>query len=269
MFSLITSLYRSDKYLDSFSRDLKNFADALNESKVEFELIAILNDPTTREIKFTEEFKGQPWFRFETVGREPLYATWNRGVALAKGEILGFWNVDDIRFPGVLVEARELFSRGFELVYFPFYIKRYFKIGSWYLPLPSQKIDSRIPEYNAETRSQFFEDMNCGPFFMFSKELYNRVGPFDEQFKIAGDFDWCVRAAKVSEKFKKAKTPAGQFRVDGGGLSAGGSMRHTVENNLIYKRGSLTHKILPEDPEVAKAYKPEQMLKNGQWFPVK
>jgi hypothetical protein len=86
--------------------------------------------------------------------------------------------------------------------------------------------------------------MHCGPFFIFTRELYNKMGPFDEQFKIVADFDWCVRAAKITDKFFLGKESAGVFRVDGKGLSSGGKPIHQAENNIVYRRHGVEDKIV-------------------------
>lgn len=266
MISIITSLYQSDRYLDKFSKALESFAAGLERENLPFEFIVIANDPTARERQFEKEFKNESWFSFVAVGRESVFASFNRGFGLARGEILGFWNADDVRYPQAVIEAANLFSQGAELVYFPFLIKRYLSFGLFSLPLPVQKIDRQISEYSASIKRQFLEGMVCGPFFMFTKDLYHRVGPFDEQFKIAGDFDWCARAAKVANKLVKAKTIAGEFRVDGGGLSAGGSPRQIAENNIVYMRNRAWDKMLLAEDLIIKQYRPKFLLVSGQYF---
>lgn len=269
MFSIITSLYRSDRYLDRFERELRHFVRYLQQRNLAFEILIIANDPTRREKELAEKFIGQPWFVFVSVGKEPLYATWNRGVSLAKGQAVGFWNADDVRYPEAMTEALTLFKQGAQLVYFPFKIARFLKIFGVFFLARKQLIDKQVPEFNEHTRQEFQRSMLCGPFFMFTKDLYNKAGPFDEQFKIAGDFDWCVRAVKTTDKFVKAKTVAGEFRVDGGGLSSGGSARQVVENNIIYRRYGILDKIQPEDQELAKHYRFEAILFQGHYQRLK
>src|SRR3990167_3573116 len=77
---------------------------------------------------------------------------------------------------------------------------------------------------------EFALSMHCGPFFIFSRSLYDKVGPFDEQFRIVGDFDWCIRAVKISDKFMLSAKVAGVFKRTGDTLS-GGNLRHAAENN--------------------------------------
>ncbi|MBL8030574.1 MAG: glycosyltransferase, partial [Candidatus Doudnabacteria bacterium] len=129
MISIITSLYKSDKYLPEFKENLRKFASELTVAGVSFEVIVIANEATKEEENLAKEFSGQNWFRFINVPRESLYATWNRGVREATGELLGFWNVDDVRFASAILEAKLLFEAGAMLVHFPFYIKRYLNLA--------------------------------------------------------------------------------------------------------------------------------------------
>lgn len=261
-------MYQSDRYLDKFSKDLKNFSQDLKRKNFPFEIIIIANEPTIREKRLEKEFSGQAWFSFVSVPRESVFASFNRGMNLAKGEILGYWNADDVRYPKAVVEGKRLMEQGAELVYFPFVIKRYLNIGRWSLPLLWKKVDDQIPEFNHQTRTAFSCGMLCGPFFMFTKALYEKVGPFDEQFKIVGDFDWCARAAKISDKFVKAKSLGGVFRVDGGGLSAGVNQRRIAENNIVYVRNHAWHKLALANDLIIKEYRVHHLLAKGQFHKI-
>ncbi len=53
--------------------------------------------------------------------------------------------------------------------------------------------------------------MLAGPFFMFTPNIYNKVGSFDDRFLIVGDFDWCLRAAQITES-TPSETSTGRTR---------------------------------------------------------
>ncbi|MFA5990995.1 MAG: glycosyltransferase [Candidatus Doudnabacteria bacterium] len=262
MISLITSLYRPGKYLQTYLNNLNAFA---KNTSIDLEVIVIGNDLQESELaELQKQQKYAPWLKVVDVPRETLYASWNRGVEMAQGEILGFWNVDDVRYFSALPDTVELFKKGAELVYFPFFIKRYISIFGKSFLVWKSKIDKAIPEYNNITKLEFMRSMFCGPFFMFTKSLFGKVGPFDEQFKIAGDFDWCVRVAKLEAKMVKAKSLAGEFRVDGGGLSAGANKVVVAETNVVHRRFGVLDKLRPEDTELAAKYQINSRLYQGQ-----
>jgi len=260
MISIVTSLFRSDSYLDKYQKNLVFFVDYLLKKNIDFEIIIIANDPTKKEITFAEFFKNRSWFTFVSVPRETLYASWNRGVRISKGNFIGFWNVDDVRRPEAIVKAVELFDEGAQVVNFPFVVRWYIKFFGYHLLVKWKKI---IPP--AFDRIEFTRSMHCGPFFIFSKETYKNVGQFDEQFKIVADFDWCIRAAKFTDKFYLAKEPAGVFRVDGKGLSSGGKPIHQAENNIVYKRYGVEDKIVVGYEDLEQQYCVDKIKVDGQY----
>ena len=235
MISIITSLYKSEKYLEKYLENVDKFS---KQAQFDFEVIAIVNDPTEFEkAKLTNFKKNHPFLKIMEIPREPLYATWNRGVRAAQGAVVGFWNVDDVRYPKAVADGLSLIEQGNDLVYFPFRYKRYVHILGFDM-LAKNKI-IQVPEFD---RAEFMRSMICGPFFIFKKEFFEKVSPFDEQFKIAGDFDWCVRAAKIGT-FARSKEVAGLFTNNGTSLSGSKSNRHEIENNIIYKKNQIFDKI--------------------------
>ena len=242
MVSIITATFRSENYLKSYLKHLQKFADFLLEQKFPFEVIIISTLPSAEEKEMFRTLAGQSWCRVIEFNTRGLYAAWNYGLAKAQGDLFGFWNVDDIRFPEAVLEAGSLAQKGADIIYFPFIIKRYLHLGFFSIPVMKTKIEGKILEYE---RNKFSTGMYCGPHFMFTKEAYKKNGTFDEQFKIAGDFDWCTRAAVNNLNFSLAKNYSGIFRVDGQGLSAGVNQTLQAENNEVYTRRRTTENNRP------------------------
>ncbi len=238
MISIVLSLYNSGRYINKLFTRLSRVAKSLEAKGARFEIIIVFNNPTEKELKVIAKLKNKSWFRYIVVDRETVFASWNRGVRMAKGEVIAFWNADDTRFAGAIIDGYNLIKNGADLVYFPFHILWVLRFGPMAVPVKYRHISP--PAYNQQ---EFSRSMHCGPFFMISKEFYNRVGPFDEQFKISGDLDWCVRAAKLFGKFVLSKKNAGIFNVDGRGLSAGANPLMVAENQVIYKRHGITDKL--------------------------
>src|SRR5690606_34150074 len=74
--------------------------------------------------------------------------------------------------------------------------------------------------------------MQAGPFFLFHRDLYTRVGAFDARFRVVGDWEWAVRALDVTA-FCHSPVVAGQFYIHGDNLSNTGSSRERVELNVV------------------------------------
>ncbi len=231
MISLITSLYRSEVYLPKYAMRVRQVYQDLKDRGIALEVVIIANDPSDKEKEVLVELQQFSWVKLCVVPRETLYASWNRGVREATFDILGFWNVDDERYSEALVEGVRVFGeKKTDVGYFPFVYKRYLAWRSWKVLVKRVTIDP--PEFSAE---RFVKEMHAGPFFLFTKNCFERIGPFDDRFKIAGDFEWCARAA-ATERFQKIDTVAGVFINTGTSLSGSKNPRQQEENQLIWQR---------------------------------
>jgi hypothetical protein len=251
--SLVTSLYQGVRWLPSYARAAATVCAELRDVGLKLQIVVVVNDATATHRywlnhlsqRLSEERSGS--LDVQCVARETLYASWNRGLAAAKAPCLGFWNVDDVRASGALIEGQALVARGAELVYFPHVsvrASRRFGIVGRDVSFPV------VPPFDRET---FMRGMYVGPFFLFSRELYERVGPFDERFHIAGDFEWAARAAGLAE-FTRGATIGGAFLLHGGTLSGSGAARQLVENNIVYVRYGGWDKIVPAGVELMSQY---------------
>ncbi len=262
MVSIISALYKSERYLARYLLRARSFAKYLSEKRFPFEIIIVPTRPSPNELVLLEAVKNEPWCKILPFDELGLYKAWNVGFTFARGDIMGPWNVDDIRFPSAIIEAQELADRGADVVYFPFTLKRYITLGPISFPLITRKVEGEVLHFE---KRKFETTMTAGPHFMFSKRAYKNTGPFDEQFKIAGDFDWCARAAAMDLKFSLAKEFSGVFRVDGKGLSAGANRTLQAENNIIYLRHNAKEKISAGLETIMDSYQVGKLKINGQW----
>lgn len=232
MISIITSLYRSDAHIEKYAKRLKKATSELLAAGVDFEVLCIANEPTPIEESICGELARESWFRFIPVPRESLYATWNRGITMSRGNICTFWNVDDIRFSKAIIDGIRLIKEKVtDVVYFPFIYKRYVKVLGI-----SMLAKRRVVMPQTFDRKLFLTTMQCGPFFMFSKSIIDDVGLFDPSFRIAGDYEWCVRATTKNARFLRCDTIGGIFTNDGRSLSGSRSTLQQDENRRIVEK---------------------------------
>jgi GT2 family glycosyltransferase len=260
MISIITAIYKSERYLAGYLREARKFADFLMQKSFSFEIIIVPTNPSQKEQDLLQTVVNESWCVIHPFSRLGIFGAWNEGFGLAKGEVLGPWNVDDIRFPEAVIEAHTFAQAGAEIIYFPFLLKRFLNLGPLALPVLTRKVEGEVLEFE---KRKFQINMICGPHFMFTKKAFEKVGPFDEQFKIAGDFDWCARAAAKGLKFVCGKNYSGIFRVDGYGISTGRNRRLQAENNIIFTRQKAFEKVKSGLEDLVKDYQVNKILYHG------
>ncbi len=186
--SAIVSTYNSEEFIRGCLDDLLN---QTLYKKGELEIIVINSGSQQNEAVIVEEYiEKYPRIKNFITERETLYAAWNRGVKLASGIYVTNANTDDRhRTDGLEILASVLDEKSnVGLVYGDCLITE----------IPHETFDNNsaksayiFPECSirqALTR-QFF-----GPHPMWRKELHDRIGYFDENCIVAGDYDFFIRA---------------------------------------------------------------------------
>lgn len=238
--SLIASLYRTDSHIKSWSKWLLTFASELQQKKVDFEIIIISNEPTVKEKDFLNTLQSShyDWLTIHEVPRESIFESWNRGIKLATGEVIGFINVDDIRFVDSLIDGIQRIHDGADFVYFPFIYKRYIHILNFNILAKIKKFYPPQPE-----EAKKILGMPYGPFWLVSKKFLERAGEFDPTFKVAGDYEWSMRTQQIG-KFELSNVISGIFTSNGTTLSGS---RSTIQKEEIQRiesmHGSTIQKI--------------------------
>jgi hypothetical protein len=234
--SITSSIYRAEKFLPSWSKSVLAFAQEAKEIGLNFEINAIANDPTPAELTLLLPLTEHPWFHLHQVPREPIYASWNRGVAVANAAVCTSWNVDDIRNAiaikdglGLIADNKTSEEHGV-VVYFPFVYKRYINIFDHDFLV--KRITVRPPAFE---KQEFIQSMHIGPFFLFTKKAHERIGGFDEKYTIVGDYEWQARAAKNDVCFLQSAVVSGIFTNNGKTLSGSRSVRHSTELQEVFR----------------------------------
>jgi glycosyltransferase involved in cell wall biosynthesis len=234
--SLISSFYRAAAHLPVFFQRARTVALEVASSGVSLEFVIVANDAQPDERAHIDAFAaGFPNVRVLYVGRESLYASWNRGVEAAAGQVIGFWNADDARTAAGILDGVQRIRGGCEIVYFAYEIHN--------PPNPVRLFAAR-PSDEAGHRRR----MEAGPFFLFRRDLFERVGRFDDRFRIVGDWEWIVRALGKA-KFCHSTVNAGAFYIHGGNLSNTGNHRELAEVAVVRLLHGMTGDLTPVPPE--------------------
>jgi len=130
----------------------------------------------------------------------------NKGIAAAKGRYIGLLNADDWLSPGQIEEAVRLlemsdasFAFGDLLYHAPDGQSLHLIQGD---PEYAQKIRRRMPALNHPT-------------MLVKREVFEAVGGFDEEYRIAMDYDWVLRAHLSGHRGAYSKEIAGHMTLSG------------------------------------------------------
>ncbi len=249
--ALISSLYRCERHLPAFSAALFGFAKRVSEAGLAVHYLPIVNDATTGERELVDKLAGQINARYygrmspQYVPRESLYASWNRAIEASDAPCFTPWNADDIRRPEALIAGYQALQEGASLVDFPFTRvftrKRFGRLRQERETAPSPYDPLRFSRVNG-----------LGPFFMASRALYATVGPFDANFRVAGDTEWAARA-QPHARFQACDEPGGDFVIHGDNLSNTGGQREDIEVNIIFMRRGEWRFLKPANPIAMRA----------------
>jgi glycosyltransferase involved in cell wall biosynthesis len=257
--SIITSCFNGEDYLSSYFENVvaqANFA--------EIEIVFLHNAPKVAETKiinsFVERFPDQ--LKYITINPvEPLGASWNRGWRSARGEYIAIWNIDDRRVPDSL--ARQIKT----LVDFQDCALTY---GDYIITSRSEYPHGRYvttPNFN---RASFLRDFHAGgAFLLFRKEVSEKIGFFDEQLRIALDFEYITRMAFFGLKMMRTEGLLGYFTDENIGLSTREGARPTmIEVTAIQLRYGIFDKIKKEFLVETSKFEISRARFFDEWYPI-
>ena len=119
-----------------------------------------------------------------------VYDAFNKGLILATGEIIGFLNSDDVFYSEKAVEdiVNTFSNNEIDIVYGNLdYVNKEGKVIRNWISRPYEK---------GLVKKAW---MPAHPSFYCKKEVYDRLGGYNDSFKIAGDFELCLRFLEINQ----------------------------------------------------------------------
>jgi len=119
-----------------------------------------------------------------------VYDAFNKGLKLATGEIIGFLNSDDVFYnENSIQDIVDAFSKNeTDIVYGNLdYVNEESKVIRNWISRPYEKGLVKKAWKTAH------------PSFYCKKEVYDRLGGYNDSFKIAGDFELCLRFLEINQ----------------------------------------------------------------------
>lgn len=207
MLTVITTCYNSEKTIERTIRSV------LSQTDGQFEHIFIDGASKDNTVAIIEGFREQyaeKGIKMILVSEKDngAYEAANKGLHLAKGDIIGYLNSDDWYEPNTVFLVRKTFEKnpGTDIV-----------MGAMYIHNGDQIITKK-PKKSFYVSSRNY---NCPALFV-TKDCYRDVGDPDER-TVYADFDWYLRALKKGKKVVFLNDVLTNFLI--GGISTQKSFR--------------------------------------------
>jgi len=175
MISLITATFNSEKVLSSNLKSVKM------QSFKNFEHLIIDGKSTDKTISLAKSFD-----HVSKIISEPdkgIYDAFNKGIKNTSGEIIGFLNSDDVFYD----------ENSLQYIFDAFDDKTDCVFGDLIYNDKNQNI-KRVWKGSDFKKGAFLKGwMPAHPTFYCRRSVYEKLGLYDDRFKIAGDFELMLR----------------------------------------------------------------------------
>ncbi len=203
----------------------------------------------TKDILKKYQFKNKKVFFFK---KKSLYSSINFGIKKAKGDLISILHSDDIYNNNFVIKkvVNTALSSN-KKIFFGNVV--YFKKTNF------SKVTRYYSSLNISKRSFAYGNMPPHTGSFYRREIFNRYGPYNSEFKIAGDFEHLFRLIYICNlKFKNLNFITTRMRA--GGLSGRNINsfitinREILKTFQIYKKRTNLFKILLRVPPKISQY---------------
>ena len=173
--------------------------------------------------------KGYPHIRWISEPDNGMYDAVNKGLRMATGSILAYLNGDDLYFPDTVERVVARFAECPEagLV---FGYCRYID------PDGNELFVRRYPEFNWRLYSVLDGSTIPQQSTFWRRQVLETAGYFDAKFRMAGDFEFFVRAGRTWSVRRIGGAPLAQFRFHPGMQTLNRKALNDAEIRLIHER---------------------------------
>lgn len=221
--SIITATYNSGKTIKD------TLSSVLNQSYKNYELIIKDGGSNDNTVEICREYENIFEGRLKVIS-EPdkgIYDAMNRGIDNASGDIVGILNSDDFYTSDDILDriAKEFSAnKDLDAIY-----------GDIHFVSPDNLTKCTRYYSSSYFRPSLlrFGFMPAHPSFYVRKEVYDKYGLYDLQFRTSSDFEWIVRLfAKYHIRAKYIKKDFVTMRT-GGESTAGIEAKRKVNNDIV------------------------------------
>jgi glycosyltransferase involved in cell wall biosynthesis len=237
LFSVITVVLNGEKYLE------ESILSIIKQTYKNIEYIIIDGGSTDGTLDIIRKYNDfiDFWISEKDNG---LYHAMNKGIALSRGDFVGFVGSDDYLYSSTLEKLAEAaLKETIDYTVGPVdIIKKNGQLVEKVLVLP-----------NFLVKKRFIFDMATHHLsFYVSKRIIDEIKNFDENLKTRSDYDMTIRVISASKKYYSFVDSVGAFRL--GGVS--GSYKSYFENFYILRKHgvSIFKSVLNIVPSLIKVF---------------
>lgn len=213
LFSIITIVFNGELHIEETIKSVFN----QNYRNIEYIIIDGGSTDRTLEILKKYDSKIDYWLSEHDTG---ISNAFNKGIALVQGEIIGIINSDDYYKEGVLANIMSVYNYNDPCVL----------CGGMLLKHPQRP--DRI--WNSTLKGIEKEMTIAHPATFVPRTIYTKFGGFDEDFKIAMDYEFVLRLMKANVRFQIVPYVTTIMRA--GGVSSKRYLQGIKEMNLAHKK---------------------------------
>lgn len=196
----IVSVYKSSKWLRNRIDNLLN-SDAYKNNEL---IIYCVNasSPDVQDDVICQSYSRLKNFQYDVIEFCTVYAAWNHVIQKTNTKYITNANADDIVSPSCYSQLIEELNNSFDIG---------FIYPSWYRTRCSNLtwdglLKNKLLIDSIGWPGTYKGKNSLGHFPIWRRSLHNKLGLFDEKFKVLGDADWWIRCYYLSEiKFKWCK----------------------------------------------------------------
>lgn len=225
VFSIITITFNSEKTIE---RTLKS---VLGQSFKDFEYIIVdgASKDGTMEIvrKYEPLFEGR--MKWKSEPDKGIYDAMNKGIMRSSGDIIGIVNSDDWLEPDALENVAkkvETTSNPLDTIYCGNLIFHY-NDGTQLKRIASEK--------RLERSAKTYDIGIFHPATFVPKNIYDKLGIFDLQFKLNADVDFILRCYQAGVHFVYVDAVLSNMS-DGGATNSGATAKEIADRKAVIKK---------------------------------
>lgn len=233
--SIILATFNSDRTLEG------TFSSVIQQTYKNIEVIVVDGKSADNTIDIVKEYEARFEGRLKWIS-EPdrgLYDAMNKGLAMATGDVVGILNSDDFYTSDYVLErvAREI--EGVDAVY-----------GDIHFVSPDD-LSKCVRYYSSRSFRPWqmrFGFMPAHPSFYCRRHVYQALGAFDLQFKVAADFEQLLRLMYVN-RISTKYIPMDFVTMRTGGASTSGLQSHKAilrDHLRAYRKNGVRANIATE-----------------------